>query len=110
MAVYTRDRLAPPERHPDLYEAFSNGYFVVKKSTNPFSMIGLDHNHEQGNRIISDNAGAVSLDDECVLTDFLIAGPERARVVDEFEKRMEDSDLGHGVGKHHESLCPKMLH
>ena len=65
-------------------------------------MIGLDHNHEQGNRLISDDAGAVSLDDECVFTDFLIAGPERARVVDEFEKEMEDSDLGHGVGKHHD--------
>ena len=67
------------------------GIFLLK-SQQILSMIGLDHNHEQGNRLISDNAGAVSLNDECVLADSLIAGPERARVVDEFEKGMEDSD------------------
>ena len=35
LAVHTRDMLALPERHPDLYEAFSNGYFFAKKSANP---------------------------------------------------------------------------
>ena len=37
-----------------------------------------------------------------MLTDFLIAGPERARVVDTFEKGLKDRDLGDGVGKHHD--------
>ena len=49
-------------------------------------MIALDHNHEQENAKIKGEGGAVDLtEDPASLRRWLIAGPEIARVVNEFE-------------------------
>ena len=49
-------------------------------------MIALDHNVEQENAKIKGEGGAVGLtEDPAALRQWLIAGPEIARVVNEFE-------------------------
>ena len=77
--------LAPEKAHPDIYSRFNDGYFCVPKSKNPFSLIGTDQNHEQRSRNLEDNGGAINLDEECFVTEHTVAGPERARIVGEFE-------------------------
>ena len=62
--------------HPDVYDMFMKGFLVVNKTNNNFSMIGVDHNPEQkkGGTFVLDN------EEDCDLTEALIAGPERARL------------------------------
>ena len=45
--VHIRDMLALPLNHPEVHQQFLNGNFVVQKSKHLFSLIALDHNHEQ---------------------------------------------------------------
>ena len=69
-----------------IYEEFLSRKFVVHKTSHAFSMIALDHNHEQENAKIKGEGGAVGLtEDPAALRQWLIAGPEIARVVNEFE-------------------------
>ena len=73
------------EKHPEIYRKLCDGIFVVSKTNNQFSTIGTDHNHKQINRTVKENSGAFYLENEdCVLTESLIVGPERARLIEEF--------------------------
>lgn len=45
--------------HPEVAMQFENGNFVVKKSLKSFSAISLDHAHEQNNKIVTVDGGAV---------------------------------------------------
>ena len=86
LPVHIRDTELLKERHPAIYEEFLSGKFVVHKTSHAFSMTALDHNHEQENTKIKGEEGAVGLtDDPAALRRWLIAGPEIARVVNEFE-------------------------
>ena len=62
--VHIRDMLTLPQRHPEVYEQFLHGNFVVQKSRHLFSLIALDHNHEQQNEIIKGEGGAVGLNED----------------------------------------------
>jgi hypothetical protein len=78
--------MALEKKHPDVYEEFTRGKFVVQKSQNAFSMIALDQNHEQENEAIKGDGGAVGLtENPTALRRWMVAGPEVARVVKEFE-------------------------
>ena len=89
LPVHLRDMLNLSETHPDVYQQFSAGNFVVKKSEHAFSMIALDQCHEQENAKIKGLGGAVGLtEDPAALRRWLIAGPEVARVVTEFEESL----------------------
>ena len=71
---------------PQLYEQFRKGKFTVQKSNRNFSKIGLDHNHEQLNCKIKGVGGAIGLtESSSALQRWMIAGPEVARLVEEFE-------------------------
>ena len=90
LSVHVRDMVNLEHMHPELFNKFCEGFFVVNKTQNPFSMIGLDHNHEQANRTVKEEGGSFYLEGkECVLTEALIAGPERARLITEFESLLE---------------------
>ena len=41
-------------RIPNVAEQFSQGKFVVRKTSRPFSAISVDHAHEQNNAIVTD--------------------------------------------------------
>ena len=50
-----------------------------------FSMIGFDQKHEQQNKELNMHGGNLNLSDECVFTEWDVAGPEIARVITELE-------------------------
>ena len=77
------------QTHPDVYSNFMDGNFVVKKSDHAFSIIALDHCHEQENGKIKGQGGAIGLtEDPSALRRWLVAGPEVARVVSELEESL----------------------
>ena len=61
LPVHIRDLLILNEKHPSVFAEFVRGKFVVQKSQHFFSLIALDHNHEQENEIIKGDGRAVGL-------------------------------------------------
>ena len=72
----------------------------IAKTQNPFPMIEFDQNHEQQNKELNVHGGTLNLSDECVFTEWAVAGPDIARVITEFEAGM--LTLKNSVLKHHE--------
>ena len=59
--MHIRDLLMLKEKHPSVFAVFVRGMFVVQKTQHFFSLIALDHNHEQENEITKGDGGAVGL-------------------------------------------------
>ena len=76
LPVHISDLVKLKEKHPTVCVMFVQGKFVVQKSQHHFSMIALDHNHEQENELIKGDGGAVGLT-ECptALRRWMISGP-----------------------------------
>ena len=92
LPVYIRDMITLKEKHPTVLQQFLKGHFVVQKSYRRFSMMTLDQNHEQQNQIIKAGGGTVGLtENPTALTRWMIARPEVARVVTEFEENVQPS-------------------
>jgi len=86
LSVHYRDMCELPVKHPEVHTQFSNGSFVVHKTKKLFSSIALDHAHEQVNAIVKGEGGAVGLtENPAALRRWMVAGPELARMVQEFE-------------------------
>ena len=82
-----------PLKHPDVYAEFRNGSFVVHKTNRLFSSIALDHAHEQVNAVVKGEGGAVGLtENPAALRSWMVAGPELARMVEEFEEVISVSE------------------
>ena len=55
---------------------FLEGHFTIKKTNRNFSAIGIDQAHEQNNKIVKTDGGAIGiLDDENALLEWAISGP-----------------------------------
>ena len=61
LPVHIRDMVLLETQHPDSHEEFMNGHFVVQKTANVFSTIGMDQAHEQLNDQIKGDGGAIGL-------------------------------------------------
>ena len=86
LSVHYRDMCVLQSTHPSVYKYFSDGSFVVHKTTKLFSSIALDHCHEQVNTIVKGEGGAVGLtENPAALRRWMVAGPELSRMVQEFE-------------------------
>ena len=85
------------QRHPEVYAEFMEGKFVVQRSSHKFSLIALDHSHEQLNK--EETIGI--MDNPSALRRWMLAGPELARVIGEFEESMEETDPSE---EHHETV------
>ena len=73
-------------KHPDVFTEFSNGHFTVQKTKRMFSAIPLDQAHEQNNAYVKGDGGAIGLTDNATaLRRWMVAGPDVARVIVEFE-------------------------
>ena len=97
------DMLKLESLQPHVYKEFQDGGFVVQRSSHRFSSMGLDQNHEQLNKEIKGDGGVHGLyNDPDALRKWMVAGPEIARLVSEFEEsfRNEPSSYLH----HDESL------
>ena len=87
LTVHAYDMSILNKTNPSMYEAFSTeGRFVVSRTKNPFSSIGIDHCHEQLNKSVKCDGGAVGFtEDEDKFLHWMVCGPEVARVVSDFE-------------------------
>ena len=84
--VHLRDMAELANKHPDVFAEFSNGHFTVQKTKRMFSAIPLAQAHEQDNAYVKGDGGAIGLTDNATaLRRWMVAGPEVARVIVEFE-------------------------
>jgi len=104
LPVHLKDMVSLNGRHPDIYEHFKRGCFVVRKTIHKYSAISLDQAHEQNNAVVKGTGGAVGLlTDPAALRRWMISGPEISRMVDDFENMIiRKSD---GSDKHHEQYA-----
>ena len=79
LAFSARDELSTlRDVHPDVYADFVRGNFVVQKSNRKFSTIGLDHAHEQSNKILKQTVHGLNCDVQNLWTQ---AAPEIASIL-----------------------------
>ena len=105
LPVHIRDMMALSEKHPDIVAEFHAGKFVIHKTSNKFSAMAIDQYHEQNNATVKESGGAIGLTtDPLALRRWMVAGPEVARIVVEFE---EYANIAQEDGKHlhHEQYC-----
>ena len=87
LPVHIRDMRTLCSSHPDVLTEFRLGKFTVNKSGRPFSAMGLDQAHEQLNACVKGTGGAVGVTEKPeALLRWMVAGPEVARIVSEFEQ------------------------
>ena len=95
------------DRNPKIANEFDAGHFPAQKTSRLFSAIALNQAHEQVNACIKGDGGAVGLtDDPNALRRWMVAGPEVARAIREFQDAMEpvhrDNTEEPLESKHHE--------
>ena len=106
MPVYLRDMAELSTKHPQIAKEFNEGNFTVQKTNRVFSAIAIDHAHEQNNALIKGDGGAVGLtDNPPALRRWMIAGPEVARVIQEFH---DQQHCGGKVDTRHHEQTPSI--
>ncbi len=90
LSVHIRDMVSLKEKHPAIFTEFCAGNFSVNKTGNKFSAMALDQCHEQNNATVKESGGAIGLlTNPSALRRWMVAGPEIARIVSEFEEKPE---------------------
>lgn len=91
--LFIRGTCELPLKHPDVYAEFRNGSFVVHKTRRLFSSVALDHSHKQVDAVVKGERGAVGVtENPAALRRWMVAGPEIARMVEEFEEVISASE------------------
>lgn len=86
LPIHIKDMVQLKEKVPSVFEAFKNGNFVVQKSAHVFSTMALDQAHEQMNELIKGDGGVIGItDNPSALIKWITAGPEVARIIEDFE-------------------------
>ena len=87
LPVHIRDMMSLSEKHPEVLAKFHAGKFVIHKTSKKFSAMAIDQCHEQNNATFKESGGAIGLTtDPVALRRWMVAGPEVARIVTEFEQ------------------------
>ena len=100
LPMHVREMMNVRVKHPSLYRQFADGFFTIAKTQNPFSINGFVQKPEQQNQELKMHGATPNLSDECVFTEWVVAGPEIARVITEFEAGMLTRK--NAVLKHHD--------
>ena len=75
---------------PAIAAEFKNGNFVVNKTNRAFSSLPIDQAHEQNNKIVKGNGGAIGLTESSTqLLRWMVSGPEISRIINHFELSQE---------------------
>ena len=102
LPVHISDMFNLKKTHPGVYHQFMNGHFSVQKTNNVFSAISIDQCHEQMNKLVKGEGGAVGLtEDPQALERWLVAGPEISRLILEFENSFQSIE-SQTSKRHHE--------
>ena len=64
MSIFINDLKLLPSRHPTIYEEFCKGHFTVQKSRKLFSSMADDQAHEQNNKLVKIDGGAIGILDK----------------------------------------------
>ena len=97
LPVFLEDLLALPSEQRHTFECFLKGYFTIKKSNRDFSNIGIDQAHEQNNKLVKIDGGAIGiLENESALITWAVSGP----VIADILQNLDGNDF---VLLHHEN-------
>ena len=104
LPVHIRVMVELPNKHTHVYKEFSKGgKFTVQKTTNTFSSIRLDQAHEQNNELIKGDGGIIGItENPGALLRCMVAGPELARMVKDFETTVEEDNTTQTCTPDHE--------
>lgn len=114
LPVFINDLKLLPVKHPSIYEEFLEGKFVFQKTNRAFSCLPEDQAHEQNNKIVKIDGGAIGiLQDPAALLKWMVACPEITRMLPSFETeepQHEDEDSRHHEDSDgHEKNSAKIL-
>ena len=99
LPIHIRDMKCLPRA---VQESFRKCW-VIYKSSNTFSSIPIDQAHEQNNASVKGSGGAVGLTESPVaFRRWMVARPETARVLQEFESQLKGETNVDEKNKHHE--------
>ena len=99
--IHIRDMVRLSQALPEVAEEFKKGNFTVQKTLCSFSAIAIDQAHEQNNACIKGDGGAVGLlQSPEALRRWMVAGPEIARLIAEFDATMDGKSMTDT--RHHE--------
>jgi hypothetical protein len=102
LPVFVKTLEELPTRHPEVYEEFQKGHFTSRKANAHFSAISDDQLHEQNNKFIKGDGGAISImENETALLKWMVAGPEISRMVREFESVNAKCETSGSHNQHH---------
>ena len=102
--MHLRDMINLPETHPDVAAKFNAGHFTAKKTKRAFSAIAIDQAHEQNNAYVKGDGDAIGLtENPSALRRWMVAGPEIARVITEFESSCQAKGKAEDI-QHHEQM------
>ena len=88
-SVHIHDMIHLSTNHPAVFQVFQSAKFTVHKTVRRFSAIAVDHAHVQLNADVKGDGGAVGLtESDSALRHWVIAGPEVARVINEFKSSL----------------------
>ena len=86
MSVFLEDLKQIPSKYPEVFNEFKRGYFTVKNGYRSFSNIGVDQAHEQNNKLVKIDGGAIGiLDNPKSLLRWSVAGPTVTKVCHEYD-------------------------
>ena len=104
LPVHVRNMVELPNKHSHVYKEFwKGGKFTGQKTTNTFSSIPLDQAHEQNNKLIKGDGRIIGIpENPGVLLRWMVAGPEPATMVKEFETTIEEDNTNQTCTTHHE--------
>ena len=86
LPVHVSDMVQLAHQNHERHAEFMKGNLVVQKSRRKFSLMAKDQAHELSNKILQTKGGAAGLygNHEALML-FMLAGPDCARMVEEFE-------------------------
>ena len=94
LSVHIRDMVSLKEMHLAIFAEFCAG--KLNKTGNKFSAMALDQCHELNNATVKESGGAIGLlTNPSALRRWMVAGPEIARMVSEFETKPEAGEHLH---------------
>ena len=87
----------------DVFTEFMHGNFTVKKAMRQFSAIGTDQAHEQTNKSVKVNGGAIGiLQNEKALLEWSTASPIVAEILEDFNVQHDQDQQEQTTLAHHE--------
>ena len=85
--------------HPDVFQNFMKGKFVIHNSESKFSGFPIDQAHEQNNKHVKGQGGIIGLTtNEIALNCWIVTGPQIAEMLKQFK-----ASIGNVANEHEEN-------